>query len=98
MRDPPTQERPGPMEKSTRGSWTVGITLGLALLYGLQVIPTVGLAVMFFGMALAGPYIWGFLPHLITIGLICDVSRKRFSRNVLVIPILAYSAYYAFFA
>ena len=65
---------------------------------GWQVIPIVGLFIIFFGMALAGPYVWGFLPHLITIGLICDVSRKRFSRNVLIVPILAYSAYYAFFA
>ena len=75
----------------------VRITVVLALLYGLQLIPTVGIFFMFFGLALAGPYVWGFLPHLITIALIHDVSRKRFSRNILIVPILAYSAYYAFF-
>jgi hypothetical protein len=52
---------------------------------------------MLFGMALAGPYVWGFLPHLITIGLICDVARRHISRKMLLVPVLAYASYYAFF-
>ena len=93
----PSRKSFNPMRNSVLGSWTVRIALGLALLYGLQLFPYAGLVIMMFGMALAGPYVWGFLPHLITIGLICDVSQKRFSRKALLVPVLGYASYYAFF-
>jgi ankyrin repeat protein/membrane protein CcdC involved in cytochrome C biogenesis len=87
---------PGPMK------WHEPLTVKFALLVLfitlLQFVPIVNFIVIMFGMALLGPYIWGLLPHLITVGLVADVITKRFSRAVLILPVLGYCGYYAAYA
>ena len=49
------------------------------------------------GMAMAGPYLWGFLPHLVTLGFIADIYQRGWSKKLLIIPALLYSSYYALY-
>ena len=84
------------MKKSLFTYWTFHSCLFLTIFYALDLIPAVGIFLMF-GMAIIGP-LWSFLPHLITLGIIADVVGERFPKKALLIPAAAYSLYYAFFA
>lgn len=50
-----------------------------------------------FGMALAGPYLWGLIPHLIILGLVVDILTKKVSQLFWIVPVLLYSGYYVFY-
>lgn len=48
-----------------------------------------------FGMALAGPYVWGFIPHIVSLAFLIDILAKRLPHFLIFIPIALYGAYYA---
>lgn len=73
--------------------WTI---IFLALLGALQVFPYTGILLMF-GMALLGPYLWGFIPHLVTVALLLDVAANKIPKALLILPLMAYGSYYAYY-
>lgn len=77
--------------------WSVRAGLAYIVLWALFLIPYTGIFLMF-GMAMAGPYLWGLIPHLIILGLIIDIQTKKVSQLLWTIPILLYGSYYVFYA
>lgn len=47
-----------------------------------------------FGIAIAGPYVWGLLPHIIILCLLIDIYTQRISKFFLIIPFFMYGSYY----
>ncbi len=47
--------------------------------------------------AAAGPYVWGSLPHLITLGFLYDIRLGRLPKILVLLPIVLYSSYYYFY-
>ena len=84
------------MQEHSESSMTKKVLLGFVILFGLQFFPLTFILVIPV-MVLTGPYVWGFLPHLLTLAFLYDIRRKRFSKKLLPIIILPYIGYYAFY-
>ncbi len=76
--------------------WSVRFSLVYAILLALQIFPITGMFLMF-GRAMAGPYVWGLIPHIITVGVIIDICTKKLPRIFWVMPVVLYGGYYAVF-
>lgn len=79
--------------KNVSISFTFIAISSFVVLYVLQWIPITGIFLMFVG----APFLQGLLLHAVLLALVVDVVKGKFSRFLIVIPILVYGGYFAMY-
>lgn len=75
--------------------WSFKAALCLVILFAILAIPYLGTAIIW--MFAEYFYIFGFIPHLFLVGLIADIISKRIPKIFLLVPLVIYLPYYAFY-